>query len=265
MHILNLSKFKNLVVSNGSTILTFISVIGLVGTVAASIKATKKASNIREKAEQKKGDKLTNLETLKVIFPEYCLPIALGASTIACMVSANVLNKKKQASIISAYTFLDRSYKEYKKKTNNIFGDEADQKIKEALKKDTVERVPPWLFPPNGFEDTYKNCEEFLFYDEYSKKFFKATINEIQMAEYNLNRDFAFRGISSLNDFYNLLGLDQERTGYILGWSSEFGYHFIDFSHRKTTIGDGIECYIIDYDTPPRENFENPGQIWCNE
>ena len=219
--------------SNGSTILTFISVIGLVGTVAASIKATKKASNIREKAEQKKGDKLTNLETLKVIFPEYCLPIALGASTIACMVSANVLNKKNKLLLFQHILFLTDHIKNIRKKQTIYLGMRLIKKIKEALKKDTVERVPPWLFPPNGFEDTYKNCEEFLFYDEYSKKFFKATINEIQMAEYNLNRDFAFRGISSLNDFYNLLGLDQERTGYILGWSSEFGYHFIDFSHRK--------------------------------
>ena len=46
--------------------------------------------------------------------------------SIVCIFGANVLNKKWQASIASAYALLDSLYKDYKNKVKELYGDDAN-------------------------------------------------------------------------------------------------------------------------------------------
>lgn len=84
---------------------------------------------------------MTKLETIKIAGPVYIPPILLGASTITCVLGANVLNKRTQAALVSAYGLLAESYKEYRNKVIDIYGEEADKKVKEEIAKD---HCPRW-------------------------------------------------------------------------------------------------------------------------
>lgn len=83
-------------------------------TAVMAVKATPKALRLIEEAEKEKGKKLTKTETVKVAWTPYIPTVLVGASTIACIFGANVLNKRRQAALMSAYALLDSSYKEYK-------------------------------------------------------------------------------------------------------------------------------------------------------
>ena len=112
---------------NGSTILTCMAGVGLVATAVFTAKATPKAMTRVENAREEKGEELTKLETAIAAAPAYIPPIITGVATFACMFGANALNKHQQASLISAYALLDNSYKEYKKKVDEVYGEGSNQ------------------------------------------------------------------------------------------------------------------------------------------
>lgn len=236
---------------NASTILTCVGSVGVVATSVMAVKATPKALTLLENAEEKKGEKLTKLETLKIAGPSYIPAIIIGTSTIACIFGANILNKRQQAALISAYALLDNSYKEYINKVNELYGEDADGNIREEIAKDKYKD-----------SDIETEDDKLLFYDEYSMKYFNATMEDVIRAEYEVNRLLAEHNSVFLNEFYDLLGLPKMDYGEVLGWSSyelmeSTWKPWIDFNHRKVELEDGMECYILEILTDPIPDFEN--------
>ena len=104
------------------TILTCAGAIGVVGTSVLTAKATTKVSKLLEQATEEKGEKLTVWETIDISLPSYFPALLAGTATIACIFGANVINKRRQATLLSAYGMLDQVYKEYRAKVNDIYG-----------------------------------------------------------------------------------------------------------------------------------------------
>lgn len=234
---------------NSSTILTCVGGVGVVATAAMAVKATPKALKIIEQAEEEKGEKLTKLEVVKVAGPAYIPAVVTGVSTIVCIFGANALNKKQQAALVSAYTVLDSSYKEYKKKVEELYGEGADINVRTEIAKDHYED-----------DDVEVDDGKQLFYDEYSQKYFSSTMADIIEAEYNLNRELVNNGGVYLNEFYNFLGLPPVPEGYELGWSSSileamYWAQWIEFDHTEVEMDDGLECTIISMRYQPVIDF----------
>lgn len=244
-------KTKGYVKFNSPTILTCLGAAGVVGTAVLAAKAGTKASKVLEQAEKEKGDKLTTLEKVDIALPAYIPTIMAGAATITCIFGANVINKRKQASLISAYGLLDRSYKEYRKKVEDYYGEGSDEEILDEIAKDKYEVKP--INPSKQTE---------LFYDEYSKRYFEAPVTTIMEAKYQINRDLQLRDYAYLNEYYEMLGLDPVEDGWTLGWSvgacmDMYWQNWIDFGHRKITMDDGTECNVITMLMEPIIDFEN--------
>lgn len=234
---------------NASTILTVVGGAGVVTTTVLGIKATPKALLLLEDAEQNKGEELTRLEKVQVAAPVYIPTIISGVATLVCIFGANVLNKRQQAALMSAYALLDNSYKEYKVKVGELYGEDANERINEELAKDKYEEVTTEL-------------DERLFYDEYSKQYFKATLTKVAMAEYNVNRNIHMRGWAELNEFYEDLGIDDYDKYSALGWSEGGNYEmywqaWVDFTHHKKTMDDGTEYTVITMFEEPYINYED--------
>ena len=235
---------------NGSTILTCMAGVGLVATAVLTAQATPKAMTRVENARDEKGEELTKLETVIAAVPAYIPPILTGVTTLVCMLGANALNKRQQASLASAYALLDTSYKEYRKKVGHLYGEDADKNIKAEIAKDKYEKSD--IRPEDGMK---------LFYDDFSGRIFESTIEKVQEAEYNLNRDLSMQGYATLNQFYDYLGLVPIDGGDDLGWSAgmNFDYYWqewIDFGHHKTTMGDDLECIMITMFNEPTLGWE---------
>ena len=133
-------KLEGFVKKNGATILTCVGAAGVVSTALLTSKATIKANDILENARREKGEELTVLEKINCALPSYIPAILMGVGTVTCIFGANVLNKKQQASLLSAYTLLDQSYKEYRSKVTELYGEEAEKAVEESIKKDHCPR-----------------------------------------------------------------------------------------------------------------------------
>jgi hypothetical protein len=244
---------------NGSTILTCAGAVGVVTTSVMAVKATPKALEKIDKAKEEKGEELTTMETVRVAAPSYIPTILIGASTIACIFGANVLNKRSQAALASAYALLDNSFKEYKEALKELYGEEAHQNIMDhiAIEKAKEVGVSGSYFATSCDLTADDSCgDPVLFYEEYSNRYFEATIEQVINAEYHLNRNYILRGYSYLNELYEFLGLELTEYGDVMGWTpTDEGEYWVEFNHRKVVLDDGLECYILEMPFEPKYDF----------
>ena len=240
---------------NGSTILTVLGGVGVVVTSVLAVKATTKAMRLINEAEQEKGEELTKWEIVQSAGPVYLPSLVMGIATIACIFGANVIGRRQQAALASAYVLLDQTNKEYKQKVVDVYGSEADQKVRAEITKDHYDE--------GGIEDEYEYEEDdgkILFYDQFSRRYFRSTMEDVLKAEYNTNRQLAVNTGVYLNEFYEFLDLAPITAGQELGWStgileSHYWASWIEFDHEKFETDDGLEGYIIQMRYEPVIDF----------
>lgn len=233
------------------TILTVVASVGVLATTITAVRATPKAINLLKEAELEKGENLTKLEIVQVAGPTYIPSVLLGVSTIACIFGANVLNQKKQASVMSAYAMLNESYKQYRNSAKTVYGEDADDKIHAEMAKDAMVHSCDWGYQVYNM-DMDSESKRLLFYDLSSKKYFRTTMAAVLNAQYHVNRNFAIRGECSLNEYLSFLGVEGIDGGDEIGWNITYmeedgmDYYWLDFDNYKSTLEDGLECIIID-------------------
>ena len=235
---------------NSATILTCVGAVGVVATAVLTAKATPKAMALLEEDKEEKGDDLT--EIVKVATPVYVRPVIIGAATVTCIFGANILNKRQQAAIMSAYALLDRSYKDYKDKVEELYGEEAAERVREELAKDEYENNKP----------DAPAADTILFYDTFGDRYFESTIEAVQKAEYRVNRDIQMRGYATLDEFYEYLDIETVDGNELLGWSeggnfARYWQSWVDFNHHKVTHDDGLECTILTFFQDPYLRYED--------
>ena len=242
------------------TLLTFLGAIGVVTTSVMTAKATVKAMELINEAECEKRETLTKKAITLLVGPSYFPSILVGASTIACIIGANMLNKKHQAMLSSAYALINTSFKEYKAKLKELYGEEAHNKIIDAI---AVEKAKDVRITSECFLATCdlsvedNDGEPKLFYEQFSRRYFESTIEKVMSAEYHLNRNYVLRGCAVLNEFYEFLGLEKTDYGDVLGWAPvDEGMYWLDFNHRKVVMDDGLECYIVEMMLDPVQNYD---------
>lgn len=240
---------KRFLKKNSSTILTILGAVGVVGTAVMTAKATPKAMELIELAEEEKGEELTKREKVAIGGPSYIPAVVVGAATMGCIFGANILNKRSQAALMSAYVLLDTTYKEYKNKVKELYGEGGDKLIRAAVAKDHYNDEDK-----EECNDEYDD-DKTLFYDEYSKRYYRVTKETQLRAEYEINKMLSQSGGASLNDYYDLLEIDRQDYGEFVGWSAAQMYEmywdgWLYFHHTKVEMDDGIECYIIDFTEP---------------
>lgn len=219
---------------NAGTILSVMGSIGVVATAITAARAAPKAIKLLDDAREEKGSKLSKMEIAQIGFKTY-LPVGLvSVATITCIMSANVLSRNKQANITSAYALLDQSYKDYRRKVIEMYGEETDHKIIEAIAVDRAKEVR--ISASHMCDNVDLSLDDssgkpVLWYEEYSKRFFEATLEQILSAEYHLNRNYILRGCATINEMYDFFGLDPVEWGDDLGWEPmDEGEFWIEFN-----------------------------------
>ena len=246
-----LNSSKTFVKKNGSTILTCMGGVGVVATSVMAVKATPKALLILEEAEKEKGEELTTIEKIQVAMPAYIPSVLVGVSTIACIFGANALNKRQQASLMSAYALISNSYTEYKEKVKELYGSEGEEQVIREIAKDKYEET-----------DVQRENGTALFYDEFSGRFFNSTLENVLKAQYAINRDLVMRDWATINEFYGYLNVPAVDGGDIIGWSTTmngemYWQTWVDFSNVKMVDDDGLEYYILRMYQEPMPDFED--------
>lgn len=233
---------------NTIRLLTACSVLGTIGTAIFSIKATQKAVRILNTYEDEMDKEPSLKDKIELLLPVYIPTILTVGSTVFCILSINHISKKSQGSILAAYSLLETQFKEYKKSVKTIYGENSDDEIVNNVLNDKIIN--------SDLKRSDKN--EFIFIEDLIQKPFISTMEQVQKAEYELNRLFILRGYVSVNDFLTFLGIQEKGLGDVFGWSFDigvdYGYEWIDFYHEKIDYN-GQEAYLIHYTFEPLFNY----------
>jgi len=240
---------------NSPDILTAIGVVSLVGSIVESAKVTVKSVKMIEDAKNSKGSKLTTPEVIKTVGVNY-IPVALSAGVgIGCIVGARKIDHKRQAALMAAYALSENNFKEYKQKVTEILGDKSEEKVKDAIAKDQVANHP--VVSENDIFNT--GAGDTIFYDPYSSRYFKSSIETVRRALNNLNYRLMNEMWVSVNDLYDEINLAPTKMGDQLGWNINDGLIYVGEAaeFRAVTMPDGRPCLVLDTDVSiaPRYSY----------
>lgn len=239
---------------NAPTILTGFAVTGVVSTAVMAVRATPKAMhrldverNNRTKNAEKYTLEFSKLEVIKLAWTPYIPAVIMGTATIVCIVGSNTVNSRRNAALAGAYSLADTAFREYREKVASTLGEKPEQKVRDAVAKDRIDRQPV-----RSNEVVITGAGEQLCYDSLTARYFKSDIETIKKAQNELNANLVFNMYASQNDFYELIGLPPASIGEELGWRVE---NMLEIRFSTALSSDGRPCLSLEYDRQPIRDY----------
>lgn len=273
----------------------------MIGTVASAVmacRATTKVSGIIDNAKEEiekvhtvmedesYADKYSEEDSKKdltIIYAQTGLKIAklyapsviLGILSLGGIVASNNILRKRNVALAAAYATIDNSFKDYRKRVVERFGEEVDKQLKYNIKAKQVEET---VVDDNGKEKKVKTTVNVVNPDEisdYARFFDEASPYWEKDPEFNLmflksqekyaNDLLKAQGYLFLNDVYKSLGLEPTKAGQVVGWIYDpenpdidnyvdFGIYDVS-NERKRAFVNGYERNIL-------LDFNVDGNIW---
>jgi hypothetical protein len=240
--------------------------LGIVGAVTSTVlacKATLKLKTVAEESDKEiakikfaheeindpevysEKEYMTNLSVAYVqkavnIGKLYALPVAVGAVSVACLVSSHHILNTRSAAFLGAYTMVDEAFKAYKKRVVDAIGPEKEALIRMGGKEETTTET---VVDENGKKrKVSKTVQNFdgMKPEDYSRVFAfgnpyyqeNIVLNEafLKCKENFFNDKLIIKGHVVLNEVLEALGFPQTDYGMVVGWVNDgHGDDFIDF------------------------------------
>lgn len=279
-------------------ILAGIGVVGVVASTVLACKATMKINDVLEDAKDqldkvkevandpKYADQYNEDDAKKdisVIYVQkgveivkiYLPAIALGTVSLGCLLASNNILRKRNAALGAAYATLDKSYKTYRNRVAERFGDEVEKEIRYGIKAEKIEKT---VIDEDGNEVTVEEEVKVMdpnLYSDYARFFDEASPYWQKDPEYNLmflkaqqqyaNDLLKARGRLFLNEVYEMLGIDKSKAGQIVGWVYDpvnpVGDNFVDFGIYDMSK-ERVRAFVNGYEPNILLDFNVDGNVW---
>ena len=241
---------KQFVVKNAPTIMTAIGGVGFVATIFETADRAPKAKAALSKAimpeEGYPPKELSVRDKVKIVAPIVWPVAALGAFSLSCFIFANHISLTRTAAALAAYQLSENSLKSLKDAAIKTEGEKKTEEIFDTADADKVRAKQPsegTIIITGGGEQ--------LCYDSVSGRYFKSTIEKIRQAENDINYRLNREDSVSLNELYDLLGLDSIDIGDRVGWNLRDKSDLLDIRFSSTISKDGEAVLVMSYDVVP--------------
>lgn len=264
-------KFKK----HSPEILVVTGVVGVIASTVMACKATTKVSDIVDDAKEtidtihdsvgkglhtSDGEEYTQEvanKDLVIVYAQtgwklvklYGPSVALGVASIGCMIGSNHILRKRNIALAAAFKAVDTSFKEYRDRVIDRFGKEMDRELRFGIKAKEIEEK---VVDENGNETTVTKTVEVadpnVAHSIYSIVWCEGNTGWTRNAELNkvfliqtqnaANDKLRLNGILTLNEVYDMLGVQRTAYGQIAGWvyteDDSIGDGFVDFGIFNT-------------------------------
>ena len=272
-------------------------VVGVVGTVASAViacKATTKVNKIIDDAKDdidkvhvatencvtEAGETYSTEDSnkdLAIIYAQtgvklaklYAPAVILGTFSIASILASNNILRKRNVALGAAYAAIDKSFKDYRGRVIERFGEQVDTELKYGIKAKKFEEVE--VDPETGKEKKVKKTVMVAdpnLQSDYAVYFDNKSRNYETNQDYNYmflkaqqqfaNDKLQTRGHLFLNEVLDDLDLPRTSAGQIVGWTKDGPDGYVNFRivevDRETEDGRHEPSLLLDF------NVE--GNIW---
>lgn len=235
------------------TILTGISVAGIVGTAYFASKAGYDTANLVREFENKENGlwiQSSAKEKIALGWKNYIPTILVAGVTIACTVGSHGLSMRRQTALIGAYTLSERAFSEYREQVREKLADKkADTKVVDAVATDDVAKNPP-----SQTEFIHLREGDQMFRDKWSGRYFMSTMDKVRKAEITINNSVIKHDYALLNEFYAEIGLESIDAGDEVGFNNgrllELDFSAVPFEDKA--------IMVVSFKRPPVVNPFGP-------
>ena len=271
-------------------------VAGIAGTVVSAVLACKATTKVAEILDETKGTLDTIHEGMEtgvingqeyttedgkkdtvVVYAQtgmklaklYAPAIILGTLSITSILASNNILRKRNVALGAAYAAIDKSFKEYRGRVIERFGEQVDTELKYGIKAKKFEEIE--VDPETGKEKKVKKTVMVAdpnLQSDYAVYFDSKSRNYETNPDYNrmfLKAQQAFandklqtRGHLFLNEVLDDLDLPRTPAGQIVGWTKDGPDGYVNFRivevERETEDGRYEPALLLDF------NVE--GNIW---
>lgn len=271
-------------------------VAGIAGTVVSAVLACKATTKVAEILDETNGTLDTIHEGMKtgaingqeyttedgkkdtvVVYAQtgmklaklYGPAIILGTLSITSILASNNILRKRNVALGAAYAAIDKSFKEYRGRVIERFGEQVDTELKYGIKAKKFEEIE--VDPETGKEKKVKKTVMVAdpnLQSDYAVYFDSKSRNYETNPDYNrmfLKAQQAFandklqtRGHLFLNEVLDDLDLPRTPAGQIVGWTKDGPDGYVNFRivevERETEDGRHEPTLLLDF------NVE--GNIW---
>lgn len=269
---------------------------GIAGTVVSAVLACKATTKVAEILDETKGTLDTIHESMEtgtingqeyttedgkkdtvVVYAQtgvklaklYGPAIILGTLSITSILASNNILRKRNVALGAAYAAIDKSFKEYRGRVIERFGEQVDTELKYGIKAKKFEEIE--VDPETGKEKKVKKTVMVAdpnLQSDYAVYFDSKSRNYETNPDYNrmfLKAQQAFandklqtRGHLFLNEVLDDLDLPRTPAGQIVGWTKDGPDGYVNFRivevERETEDGRHEPALLLDF------NVE--GNIW---
>lgn len=272
------------------TIMVIGGVILGVGTgIYASVQSTK-LSKLKSKKEQDlkeieefepqgeedydEDDRANDIKIVKAKYVKdvvvlYSGPVILGALSVASILVGHGLLKKRYVALGTAYVALDTSFKNYRKRVADKYGEEAEEEIRYGITPGSSGKTEEIVEGKNKKEvpvNDLRLVDPTIKYSEYAVLFCPETSDHY--GESDFHNDFFIeteqawandvlrsQGYLFMNYVRERLGLNPTKAGQVVGWvykkNNKTGDNYIDLKKLKVDYcdnnGDVKTGWLVDF------------------
>ena len=279
-------------------ILAGVGVVGVVASTVMACKATTKLNGILEESKEqldkikevaadpsyeekytqedaKSDTTITYVQTGVKVAKLYAPSVILCTSSLGCLLASNNILRKRNAALSAAYMTVDKSFKEYRRRVAERFGDEVEKEIRYNIKAKEIVTVDE---EGNEVKETVKvieGADNPTTYSDYARFFDESCPAWQNDPEYNLtflraqqqyaNDLLRANGRLFLNDVYKMLGIDITKAGQVVGWVYDpdcpVGDNFVDFGIYDMSK-ERVRAFVNGYEPNILLDFNVDGNIW---
>lgn len=205
---------------NSPAILATAAGVGVITTAYLSGKASWRAADrVMDEHLKRHQDSehiylLTNREKAKLVWKLYIPTGVSAAVTIGCIIGAQRVAGNKALAATTALAVSERAYSAYRDKIIEEFGERKDQSIRDQVVTDEIQRNPPPTHILSGPGNVL--CQEL-----YTGRYFTSDMETLRKAQNDLNERLVGGTYCTLDEWYDLIGLDYTKASNNLGWTSD--------------------------------------------
>lgn len=195
----------------------------------------------------------------------YAPSVLIGAVSVAAILSGHNILRKRNIALATAYAGLSRTFKEYRGRVVERFGEELDKELRYNIKTKEVEET---VTNEDGTETTVVKAVETAdptACSPYARFFDCGCLGwdkdpEINLLTLRKQQEYATQRLRTkghlfLNEVYDMLGIQRSKAGNIVGWiydeKSPIGDNYVDFGiydgakERNRAFVNGYERTIL--------------------
>ena len=284
---------------NSPEILLGAGIVGFVGTVVLACRATCRADEVLEFHRRKikdiedakeiadadpegemsydieiyRQDKaIRYLKTTGNLAKLYAPTVAVGALSLACILTSRNIMQKRYLGVVAAYNGLSAAFEEYRKRVRDEYGEGLDKHFRYGT---TYDELP--VYDENGKktkekEQVEKTETEMVIPNDDSCRFFDSSnpnwdknptfsMMWLRGQQNILNDILHTRGHVFLNEVYDALGFPHTPQGAVLGWIDGEGDNCIDFGLYDQNK-ENVRRFVNGVDNVIMLEFNHDGVIW---